>query len=187
MKKLIFIMGIFFSSISLFAEPHLYIDTFLGINFAQSRSGTEPGLALGASLGQRVFCSPLRVEGEVSYRKNEYAIWSRGYYDPIWGAIRKVNLMGNILIDLDIPEQCFQCGDFPISPFIGFGLGYSNIHYLYTSQGYGGTFHSFAYQGIVGITVTRAFGIEGALQYRYLGNLDALDNHTLSLNLKRDF
>ena len=146
----------------------IYIAGAGGANFLQqekilsARVGFKTGYAALGSVGYG-FGNGLRVEVEGNYRNNDFGAQrgNSGHEDKYGG-------MANVLFDLDI-------GSPYIFPYIGGGLGYSDVHQTQSvragtvTANLNGTSGSFAYQAIAGLSfpIPPVVGLSLTAEYRY--------------------
>jgi opacity protein-like surface antigen len=116
-------------------------------------TGYGVALAAGADTG------PVRIEGEFSYRINDMDEFSGG---PVNGEIESMSLLGNVIFDIGTNS--------PFTPFIGAGMGFSNVDM--ELEGGSDDDTVFAYQFIAGMgfKVSEVTSID--ISYRYFATDD---------------
>jgi opacity protein-like surface antigen len=124
-------------------------------------TGFAGALAAGADAG------PVRIEGEFSYRKNDMDEFSGSIFGmpvsgPANGEIESMSLLGNVIFDIGTNS--------PFTPFIGAGMGFSNVDM--ELEGGSDDDTVFAYQFIAGMgfKVSDATSID--ISYRYFATAD---------------
>ncbi|WP_431304651.1 OmpA family protein [Sediminicoccus sp. BL-A-41-H5] len=167
----------------------LYIAGGVGASWKESvSSGTNNtdwnvGWTGVASLGWG-FGNGLRVEGEVSYRENEFDTLTRAgqLSTGVGGVNRQVGLMANVLYDIPTGWRVAGVG---INPYLGGGIGAgwlqgSGIRASYPDGGSftidNGSGWNFAYQAIGGVAFGLGQFVPGlslTVEYRYYATLDA--------------
>jgi len=142
-----------------------YVGIMSGVNYynlKHSRTRTSPGYYFGAITGYK-FSNNIRVEIEASYQRFHAK-------NSLAGASRNANsgsCMANYLFDFD--------PDFPIKPYFGCGIGYTQIivNYKYHTFDFlpktelTHKIQGFACQAIIGLKYVICKGWETSLDYRY--------------------
>jgi len=147
------------------------------------------GYVAGGSLGYR-FCNiPFRIEGEFIYRNNRINNFVPNDAKLSFEDIDlDTNLsshayMGNLFYELRI------CSNF--TPYIGVGVGYVQTEHKAGFDKFNVSicYDSFGVQSFVGLNFAFYCKTEASLEYRYLytHNYAKLQNHGISLNLRRFF
>ena len=156
----------------------------------------KTGYAGAFSLGYK-FGSGIRIEGEVSYRNNKLTSKSKAenqYYES--GEFKhhsrrySWSYMANFLYDF----QGCGCYIQNVVPYVGFGLGYSQLHlkekhhqYDFQKIGKDSKQSGFAYQAIAGIGYNLTDSTTLAVEYRYLKGEKRNKNHAVGLALRQAF
>ena len=201
MKKnlliIFFCILVFFFSAPVFSAEGLYVSGNLGFAMASDSDLTDSavpgitvntefdtGLALGAALGYDF--NRFRVEGEISYQKNDIEkISAQGVpFDPT-GDAAALSFLINGYYDF-VNRSAF-------TPYISAGLGFAQVEFndLDISRiGFSGSSDTdtvFAYQiGIgVGYALTEKFIID--VKYRYFGTEDSEYNTTKAEFVSNNF
>jgi hypothetical protein len=158
----------------------------------------KPGFIAGGVIGYKFcpinitsycninsFCcmvSP-RVEAEVAYRYNRYShIKVDGEKLKLKGHVHTISYMANFIGDIDL--------GMPVTPFVGFGLGYADSQARIRVPGFGtvkGHEDHFAYQFIGGVNYALCEKTEISLDYRYLKSIKHCYNNSVCLGIKRFF
>ena len=188
---------VFFFSAPVFSAEGLYVSGNLGFAMASDSDLTDSavpgitvntefdtGLALGAALGYDF--NRFRVEGEISYQKNDIEkISAQGVpFDPT-GDAAALSFLINGYYDF-VNRSAF-------TPYISAGLGFAQVEFndLDISRiGFSGSSDTdtvFAYQiGIgVGYALTEKFIID--VKYRYFGTEDSEYNTTKAEFVSNNF
>lgn len=186
MKHIFKLLFLIFLSSTVFAQEDyraqgFYAGVLGGVNLKAERPVRDaffhPGFLTGVSAGYK-FCNNLRLEGELSYKRNELRN-SRKSYDS------SAMFMANVIYDFD---SCTRW-----TPFIGFGVGYAyNKSQLLYRTGFWDSMilinerHCFACQSIVGIAYKISKQDEIDLQYRCINSGSSADN-AVALSLRHYF
>lgn len=129
--------------------------------------------AIGA-LGYSFGATPLRLEGELGYRRNNLdsvsGLAPAALNGSGSGHVSAYTGMLNLLWDI-MPAQRF-------TPYVGAGMGVASLHFDNLRGANGGSITddsdaAFAYQGIIGASYAITPTILLNLDYRYLGTTDA--------------
>ena len=158
------------------AEDGLYVALFGGVNLGAEAEisitgtplftlDTDVGALGGAALGYR-FGGGFRLEGEVSYRYNDWdTISAPGTpgTSPVTGEVEMLGLMANAYYDFDLGSN--------MALYVGGGAGaaieWSNLGPFSVNDEV-----AFAYQGIAGASVDVGGGTDLFVEYRYFGTTD---------------
>jgi opacity protein-like surface antigen len=155
-------------------------------NFSNSlRPRTSPGLVLGGAVGYNFgsyYGFSYRLEGEIAYRYNDI---KNGIFNGetigLSGHISQVTYMANGYIDLNLNS--------PITPYVGYGMGYGKIKGNLRVTGFEGRAKSdgFVSQFIVGASTPVCEKVDLGLEYRYLLALKHANEHSVCVTVKRYF
>lgn len=181
------------TSVSLYSQEYptqgIYAGAVSGLNleyfqhnsrFTRRHFDTEPGYQVGGSLGYK-FCNNIRVEGEVSYRRNNFKHFYRGHRELI-------TCMANAFYDFDTNSEW--------TPYLGMGIGYAHargkIRPAYPYHFYDVRYFSFAenmaaWQGIAGISYRLTCSTEIGVEYRILLAQEKSYNHLFAISLREYF
>jgi outer membrane autotransporter protein len=175
-----------------------YVGAFGGanwLNFHHLGNDFKPkmkiGYAAALSLGYK-FNNGFRVEGEVSYRRNQMK--DREFADSfesckLSGSTYSWAYMANFLYDLD----CVSCYLPNIVPYVGVGVGYTHIgaHVkLRHDDGHisdKGKDNGIAGQAIAGISYRLTDETSLGLEYRYFVAREHARDHSVGLALRQSF
>lgn len=142
-----------------------------GIGFADGANSWRQKQDLGYGvLGQAGYgFGPVRVEGELGFRRNNLSSFtnSTGDFSPD-GSIGGVSGMANIYYDFDTGTR--------FTPYLGGGLGGLDLSENHVAAGGVGVVNdsrlAFAYQGIAGISYAVDEALSIKADYRYLRTAD---------------
>ena len=168
------------------AEEGLYGAIFGGANIRAESEGTatatftpgtfaftlesKVGALGGAALGYR-FGGGFRLEGEVSYRYNDWNSASTPgtpATTPITGDVEMLGLMANGYFDFDVGSNMALY----VGGGVGAAIGWVTLGAPTLGSVSSGGKTAFAYQGIAGGSVDVGGGTELFLEYRYFGTTD---------------
>ncbi|WP_431284011.1 OmpA family protein [Humitalea sp. 24SJ18S-53] len=183
-----------------FAQPvtGVYLGAGLGVNWASDADISIDGALSPAAVAGGItqsgkvsydlgwvalgsvgwgFGNGLRVEGEVSYRRNDLdgtSGFGQSNFSGSEGHRETIGTMVNLLYDFPV--------NWPVIPYIGIGAGYawtSQVNAVSISStgnqfNYRGVNGEFAYQGILGAAfpITAVPGLSLTAEYRYFATLD---------------
>lgn len=187
------LFALLLTSVSLYSQEYptqgIYAGVVSGLNleyfqqnnrFTSHNFDTQPGYQVGGSLGYK-FCNNIRVEGEVSYRRNNFKHFYRGHRELI-------TCMANAFYDFDTNSEW--------TPYLGMGIGYAHGRgkirrtyqpYLYYTGYYHIKEHMAAWQGIAGISYRLTCSTEIGAEYRILLAQEKSYNHLFALSLREYF
>ena len=162
------------------------------------------GYYVGGVLGYK-FCNQFRIEGELSYQRNESKSFEMthrylGFSDngsvefkdctlektKLKGHLRSWSYMANVLYDFNV--NCLQ--KFLLTPYVGLGVGYTHFtSHLndYVCQGHKTCAGRFAYQAIAGLKYQVSPTLEVGVDYRYLSPQNSFKSHRVGLVLTQAF
>ncbi|MDP1835227.1 MAG: porin family protein [Chlamydiales bacterium] len=148
------------------------------------------GYALGGFCGYK-FDNGLRLEGEVSFRRNKMT-----------DSFMVIDDFNEINVDLEMQTKITSvmanalyefCPRSICTPYFGLGIGYAHISqngFLEALGGravFRGDTDQFAWQAILGLNRRLTPDCDFAVEYRYLNPGAHLENHGVVLSLKRFF
>lgn len=164
-----------------------YIGGFGGANFMDVDKDNgisidmETGYYAGGCIGYK-FSSPLRLEGEVAYRRNNFdkAKFEGDKYG-LSGNLTTWTYMANLYYDFDM-----GCA---FTPYLGVGAGYADTKGTVKIEDVKGKGRDdgFAYQGIAGVSYALCENVDLGLEYRYLGEKKNVRDHSVGLSIKQYF
>ncbi len=200
LKLMITAIGIFTgTTIEATPKERPYVNILTGMNFFDCgkindvhssfrvNTNSSTGYIFGGALGYK-FCSPLRIEGEFSYRHNTInQIKNEGKKIPVNLDINTYSYMINGYYD---HELC--C---PITPYLGVGLGYvhSEGKLKLSNDKINASSDGLAAQCMIGAQYAVRSNTDIGLEYRFRKEFRVLcdrensQDHALLLTLKRYF
>lgn len=167
-----------------------YVGAFGGANWMDVRTlhhhprvktDFNTGYHAGLQAGYR-FALPVRVEGEVSYRRNtlnhlkvDHEKFKPHMNTQTWA------YMANAYYDLNLHPE--------LRPYVGAGVGYArtSAHVRHEDVSFKGKDDGFAYQGIAGVNYALCEKTDLGLEYRYFAGRKNVNDHSLGLAIKRYF
>lgn len=188
MKKYLFLIASIFTiltSNTAQANEGFYVGALGGANWADTHHvKSNTGYGVVGSLGYK-FCSGLRVEGEVGYRRNcVEKVKFEGLYFNTHGHLSTVSYLANVLYD--IPLDCF-C----IKPYLGAGIGYARADRKFIVQDFAFDERhrnkGFAWNLIAGLAYPICDCIDLDLQYRYFHTRKHISHNSLYAGLRLSF
>lgn len=200
MKKAIFAILTFLQiSVMAYAGEYTtqgaYVGGIAGVNllYPDHHVKTHPGFNLGAFAGYKFVscenpCLNLRLEGEISYRRNtlkSFRLPTTSY--KVHGFTDSMTLMANAFYDFETNTRW--------TPYVGIGIGYihDRIHTKCKLEGktvgrWGkGSEDGFASQYIGGVAYRICDGMDLGLEYRYLLAREHCNEHTVAFTVKQYF
>jgi opacity protein-like surface antigen len=139
-------------------------------------TGFAGALAAGADAG------PVRIEGEFSYRINDMDEISGSFFGipgsgPANGEIESMSLLGNVIFDIGTNS--------PFTPFIGAGMGFSNVDMEFEGVSEDDTVFAYQFIAGMGFKVSEVTSID--ISYRYFATddpeLDGIESEYTTHNL----
>ncbi len=184
-----------------YGSGRFYAGAFGGANWLNIhringfRLKTKVGYAVAVSAGYK-FDNGFRIEGEVSYRRNN--LNTKEITKNI--SIDSVNFkakcpfhswsyMANFLYDFDRVSYYLP----NIVPYVGFGVGYTQNHANFKTRvnhqhcHYKAEGKGFAYQAIAGVGYRITDSTTLALEYRYFDGKNRAADHGVGLVLRQSF
>lgn len=178
---------------------NFYVGGFGGANWMNCnrihgvKLNTKVGFTGGLSLGY-AFDNGFRVEGEVSYRRNQlkdihfkYVTLSSSDVSKLNCSFHSWSYMANFLYDFH-NVSCY-CPN--IVPYLGIGVGYTQNHARakdsYSNQHFKAKDNGFAVQGIAGIGYRLTDSTTLAAEYRYFVGKEKVRDHGVTLALRQAF
>lgn len=155
------------------AEAQWYMGADLGATKTDDADVSGSNLNYGTDykwgwglLGQAGYAfGPVKVEGELGWRKNDVDSVGSGSGG---GDVSALSLMGNAIYEF-MPQSSWR-------PFVGAGIGMAQLNSNDVTQNgtkvYSGDDWQFAYQGFAGVAFDVATNVALKAQYRYFAALD---------------
>ena len=143
----------------------------------------KTGYVVGLFAGYK-FGNPFRLEGEVSYRHNDFKkVKVLGIRRPIEGRVESASFLANAIYDFEFTSS--------FTPYVGVGLGYTSETLTATFANIPelrieGKDNGFSWQAIAGVSTPISCNTDLGVEYRYL-NKKHEANHALALAVRRYF
>lgn len=128
------------------------------ISYGASKVVFSPGVVASGVVGY-AFGNGVRLEGEVSYRRADFK--------TIGGDVSSLTGLGNFYYDIK--------NDSTVTPYLGFGLGYSRVDWK-PDSGISGDDKVLAYQVATGLGIEMSKHVVLDIGYRYFATQDIMSN-----------
>lgn len=140
----------------------------------------KTGYAVGGVVGY-AFCDDIRVEAEVTYRRNNVKEVSFGDEHVKGGHRRSISAMANALYDVEL--------GYPVTPYIGVGVGadWDRLATNATESHRNSRKVRFAAQAIAGVTYPVCDNVGISVDYRFHWAMHHRYNHTVVMGVQQSF